>query len=89
MYEKISAIINSLRLDKTIEISPKTKLIGSDRILDSLRLVELCLKLEDLAFEYNFTFDWTSSEAMSKSLSIFRDVESLVNEFELQLATKK
>jgi acyl carrier protein len=88
MYENIVKIIESLRLEKTITIDSQTALIGSERILDSLLLVELCLKLEDYATELGFTFDWTSTDAMSRSTSMFRNVESLVNEFEHQFNNK-
>jgi acyl carrier protein len=89
MYERILEIIDSIRLDKFTPLSPGTQLIGSDRILDSLLLVELCLKLEDLGSELNFNFDWTSTEAMSRSASMFRDIQSLVAEFENQLSNSK
>jgi hypothetical protein len=89
MYERILKIIDSLRLDKSLLLEPETSLIGSERVLDSLLLVELCLKLEDLASELNFTFDWTSSEAMSRSASMFRNIDSLVTEFENQLKSSK
>lgn len=89
MYEKIVSIIDSLRIDKLVPLTQDTHLIGSERILDSLLLVELCLKLEDLGSELNFNFDWTSTEAMSRSASMFRDVKSLVAEFENQLSNSK
>ena len=89
MYEKILKIIDSIRIDKVAPLSQDTHLIGSDRILDSLLLVELCLKLEDLGSEMNFNFDWTSTEAMSRSTSMFRDIKSLVAEFENQLSNSK
>ena len=89
MYEKILEIIESIRLDKLTPLTPGTQLIGSNRILDSLLLVELCLKLEDLGSEMNFNFDWTSTEAMSRSTSMFRDIKSLVAEFENQLSSSK
>ena len=89
MYEKILKIVDSIRIDKAAPLTQDTQLIGSDRILDSLLLVELCLKLEDLASELNFNFDWTSTEAMSRSASMFRDVKSLVAEFENQLSNLK
>jgi len=89
MYEKILKIIDSLRIDKSAQLTEDTHLIGSDRILDSLLLVELCLKLEDLGSELDFNFDWTSTEAMSRSASMFRDVKSLVAEFENQLSNSK
>ena len=89
MYEKIVEIIDSLRLDKSVTLTQDTHLIGSERILDSLLLVELCLKLEDLGSDLNFNFDWTSTEAMSRSASMFRDIKSLVAEFENQLSNSK
>ena len=89
MFEKILKIIDSLRIDKSAPLTEDTQLIGSDRILDSLLLVELCLKLEDLGSELDFNFDWTSTEAMSRSASMFRDVKSLVAEFENQLSNSK
>ena len=55
-------------------------LIGSDSALDSMKLVGLCLTLEDKAGD-EFRFDWTSETAMSKSRSMFRSVHSLAEEF--------
>jgi acyl carrier protein len=89
MYQKIVEIIESLRLDKSLPLTQDTQLIGNDRILDSLLLVELCLKLEDLSSELDFNFDWTSTEAMSRSASMFRDIKSLVVEFENQHSKSK
>ncbi len=57
------------------------QLIGNDPILDSMKLVEVCLALEDLAEGHGFEFDWTSEIAMSKSRSMFRSVAALAEEF--------
>lgn len=89
MYEEICKIIDVLRIDKTNTLNIDTELIGSSRILDSLLLVELCLKLEDLSRDLGFVFDWTSTDAMSRSSSMFRSVGSLVAEFESQQISKK
>ena len=89
MIDRIMNIIDELRIDKTQTLTTETQLIGSERILDSLLLVELCLKLEDLATELNFTFDWTSSDAMSRSSSMFRTINSLTIEFEKQQIDSK
>ena len=48
------------------EITEEMQLIGGDSLLDSMKLVEVCLALEDLADEHGFEFDWTSDAAMSK-----------------------
>ena len=49
-----------------------------------MKLVEVCLALEDIGEDEGFDFDWTSEAAMSKSQSIFRTVKSLAEEFSAQ-----
>tara|TARA_B100001971_G_C17992937_1_gene433282 strand:+ start:465 stop:755 length:291 start_codon:yes stop_codon:yes gene_type:complete len=72
-----------------VEITNDMSLIGNDSVLDSMKLVELCLALEDKASEIGFRFDWTSDTAMSKSRSKFRSIQSLAEEFENQFKTQK
>jgi acyl carrier protein len=60
-----------------------TPLLG-DGGLDSMKLVELCLKLEDLATENGFEFNWTSDTAMSRLRSMFRSAGALAQEFVAQ-----
>ena len=71
------------------EITVETSLIGEARALDSLGLVELCLRLEELSTDQGFDFDWTSSSAMSASNSMFRTVDSLANELASQSSNTK
>jgi len=78
----ISAIVGVL--DQKSHVSRDTVLVGEKALLDSMKLVEVCLLLEDLAQEENFEFDWTSENAMSKSKSIFRSVSALAEEFSKQ-----
>ncbi|WP_211824724.1 hypothetical protein [Kistimonas asteriae] len=68
-------------LEGKSEVSDSMQLIGGASLLDSMKLVEVCLALEDFADELGFEFDWTSEAAMSKSRSMFRTVESLAEEF--------
>lgn len=75
----ISAI--NTALEGKVEITEDMQLIGSDSLLDSMKLVEVCLALEDLADEHGFEFDWTSEAAMSKSRSMFRNIAALAEEF--------
>ena len=75
----ISAI--NTALEGKAEITKHTQLIGGEAILDSMKLVEVCLALEDLADERGFEFDWTSEAAMSKSRSMFRSVGAFAEEF--------
>ena len=65
-------------------VQPHDSLIGEERLLDSMALVEVCLQLEDLASESGFIFDWMSESAMSRSRSMFKSVETLANEFTAQ-----
>ena len=60
------AIVGLLE-DKSTVITDDTPLIGSGSLLDSMKLVELCLILEDKASALGFEFDWTSDSAMSRS----------------------
>ncbi len=62
-------------------ISPETQLIGDGSVLDSMKLVELCLQLEDMASGMGFDFDWTSETAMSRSRGMFRTAAALTEEF--------
>ncbi|MDA9937943.1 acyl carrier protein [bacterium] len=61
-----------------MKITKDTPLIGDGSVLDSMKLVEVCLALEDIADDHDFEFDWTSEAAMSKSRSMFRTAGTLV-----------
>ena len=65
---KVFAAIIELIGDKSVSIADETPLIGDGSVLDSIKLVQLCLSLEDKAIEFGFDFDWTSDTAMSKSV---------------------
>ena len=85
---EIYQIITNLLEDKEIKIQEDMPLIGSDSVLDSMKLVELCLALEDKATDLGFEFDWTSDSAMSKSRSMFRTAGALAAEFLSQMDSK-
>ena len=75
--------------DKDFKVTDSTPLIGDSSVLDSMKLVELCLALEDFAEEKGFEFDWISSQAMSRSRSMFKTAGSLASEFIHQMGVKK
>ena len=89
LKEKIYAAITKLIEDKSITVGDATPLIGTGTVLDSMKLVELCLSLEDYAADLKFEFDWTSTSAMSKSRSMFRTAGALADEFAAQMAAKQ
>ena len=74
--------------DGEVVPTEEMNLIGKDARLDSMKLVELCLSLEDHAGDLGFEFDWTSEAAMSRSRSLFRTVSSLAEEFHAQAQTQ-
>lgn len=75
--------------DGEVDAAEEMHLIGKEAGLDSMKLVELCLALEDKAVDLGFEFDWTSEAAMSRSRSLFRSVTSLAEEFLAQSEKEK
>ena len=71
-------------LNNKIKVTKEMQLIGGDSLLDSMKLVEVCVALEDVADENSFEFDWTSATTMSKSRSMFRNIKALAEEFASQ-----
>ncbi len=67
-----------------VKVTKETQLIGGDSMLDSMKLVEVCVALEDMAEKHKFEFDWTSATTMSKTRSMFRNVGTLAKEFARQ-----
>ena len=81
--ETVKSVIIKATENK-INIHDDMILIGGVGELDSLKLVEVCLALEDIAEENGFEFDWTSESVMSRSRSIFRNITALSKEFAKQ-----
>lgn len=84
MLEMMLSEVRSIVKSDGVDLSAETALVGDGRVLDSMALVELCLRLEDRAAEMGFEFDWISETAMSRSRSMFRSVGSLSEEFARQ-----
>jgi len=81
--EIVISIISEV-LENQAKVTEDMQLIGGESLLDSMKLVEVCIALEDKADECGFEFDWTSDTTMSKSRSMFRTVAALANEFARQ-----
>jgi len=73
-------VINDLT-DKDFNATEEMNLIGDNTFIDSMKLVEICIALEDAADDHGFVFDWTSGSTLSKSHSMFRNIRSLAEEF--------
>ena len=87
MIDVIKKEIIGILDDNTFELDNNTPLIGDSSPLDSMNIVNLCLRLEEVAENMGFQFDW-SGETMSKSKSMFKSVADLATEFERQKNTK-
>jgi len=85
ILELVLEKVRDLLDEKEQVVSIDTPLVGPDSCLTSMKLVELCLALEDLAADLGFDFDWVSEAALSKSRSMFRTVRSLGEEFVAQM----
>ena len=87
MEEQIIKEVTEIIEDKSLKISNDTPLIGDDSPLDSMSIVSLCIRLEEIADEMGFEFDW-SGETMSKSKSMFLNITKLSEEFLRQKDSK-
>lgn len=85
VFNQISQVLE----DNSLTVTDDMPLIGGDSVLDSMKLVELCLSLEDKAADMGFQFDWTSDMAMSRSHGMFRTAGSLATEFISQMEAQK
>ena len=86
--EDLIILINQI-LDKNFDLEYSTPLIGGDSSIDSMNLVQICIALEDKSEEDGFEFDWQSEKAMSSINSIFKNPETLVNEYNRQMDLSK
>ena len=67
------------------QVSMDSPLLAGDTPIDSVTLVEICIRVEDYASELGFDFDWTSENAMSRSRSVFATVGTLYEDFIRQM----
>ena len=70
-------------LEKKLNLNSESTLLGGEEI-DSMSLVQICIRLEEEADKNNFEFDWTSEKAMSNMNSMFKTIQSLTDEFNNQ-----
>lgn len=82
----VTQTIRELLNDSGHDVNADSPLVGTQSTLDSLLLVELCIRLEDAALENGFDFDWASENAMSSNRGMFSSVRSLAAEYSRQSA---
>lgn len=83
---KVTELISDALGGEQSAIEDSHPLMSGETPIDSVVLVEICVRLEDYAFELGFEFDWMSEDAMSRSRSIFRTAGSLCEEFARQMS---
>lgn len=72
-----------------VDITKDTPLIGSNRILDSMGLVNLIVDIETAFLDEDVEISLTSEAAMSGRISPFRSVGSLCNFIARQLGIEE
>jgi hypothetical protein len=78
--------VQELALDADeIQITLESPLVGNQKCLDSMGLVELCVRLEDYALSNGASFDWTSEDSMSTRIGMFRSINTLSEELFKQM----
>lgn len=71
------------------ELNSQTPLIGNNRILDSMGLVNIIVDIETEFLDRGIEISLTSEAAMSLKISPFRTIGSLCNFIENQLGIKE
>jgi hypothetical protein len=78
--------LNNICKNDPQEFNINTQLVGEQRSIKSVELVELLLSIEEYAEDnLNVKFDWSGDSAMSERRSILKNIDSLSDHiFELQ-----
>lgn len=84
--EFIISQLNNICKNDPREFNVNTQLVGEQRSIKSVELVELLLSIEEYAEDnLNAKFDWSGDTAMSERRSILKNIDSLSDHiFELQ-----
>jgi acyl carrier protein len=81
LKQQVYNAIESILPNPAIKITDDVVLLGYDSLLDSMKIVELCLVLEELAEDLGFKFDWSTDTAISQSRGIFSSAGNLAAAF--------
>lgn len=88
---QMESVTNFLQLfsdildSEDVRLDMESPLLSGDTPIDSVALVEICIRLEDYASDLGFDFDWTSENAMSRSRSVFATIGTLYEDFIRQM----
>lgn len=79
-HQAIKDVIAALRIVAPgLDLTEESELVGRNQVIDSIQLVQMSVILQDGLESKGYSFDWSSENAMSSQLSIFRTVSSLAD----------
>lgn len=87
VIQTISEYCESININSEVKL--ETALVGSNRLFDSMGLVNIIVDIESSFLDLGFDVTLTSESAMSTRLSPFRTVTSLVNFISNQLGVNE
>lgn len=80
VYQALNALNSELADGDKVEVNEKLKLFGSDASLDSLALVSVIVDVESaISDTFHLPISLTDDRAVSREISPFADVKSLVD----------
>ena len=80
VINQVTELNDTLPEDQQFEVSKDTVLFGNDSKIDSLSLVSVIVDLEGVfSSDYNFDISLTDDRAMTREVSPFDNVTSLVD----------
>lgn len=77
VLQTVKSYCESIELEQAIDLN--TKLVGTDRLLDSMGLVNVIIDIESVLLENDIEISIISESAMSSKISPFRTISSLSN----------
>src|SRR5437016_12233957 len=87
IYRAIDCINGELPPDRQLSKTPDTRLLGSQSVLDSLRLVSLLITIErEVEDTIGVTLTLADERALSLRESPFRTIESLASYIEVLIS---
>jgi acyl carrier protein len=89
VFNVINEYISSNEIKVNSELTKDTALIGSNRILDSMGLVNVIVDIETAFLDEDAEISLTSEAAMSGRISPFRSIGSLCNFIARQLGVEE
>ncbi|MBL0234357.1 MAG: hypothetical protein IPQ08_11905 [Chitinophagaceae bacterium] len=80
VLQQVNSLVDTFSDDQKFEVSAETRLFGQNANIDSLSLVSLIVDIESVFLtEYDVLVSLTDDRAMTRPVSPFNDVSTLVD----------